>query len=116
MSCLLIALLLSLWAGGVAKHYCLDGLEPPVTVHFENFKGHVDHETESGHNDFESLALADNLLKKSFDIDDVPLVQSQPGLIVPDRMTEQPLPALVSSSYLPPLTLPPPPRGPPAQA
>ena len=61
--------LLTLWVGGVAMHYCLDGLEPAVTVHFENLDGHIEHGLDSGHNDFEKQALSDNLVSKLIDLD-----------------------------------------------
>jgi len=64
----LLLILLTLWVGGAVSHYCIDGLEPPVTVHFDNLNGHVEHDSLSGHNDFEKSALPDNLLPKSLEI------------------------------------------------
>ena len=65
----LLLVLLTLWVGGAVSHYCLDGLEPPVTVHFDNLNSHVEHDAESGHLDFEKDALSDNLLSKIFKVD-----------------------------------------------
>jgi hypothetical protein len=64
----LLVVLLTLWVGGAVSHYCIDGLEPPVTVHFDNLNGHVEHDASSGHNDFEKSALSDNLLTKFIEL------------------------------------------------
>lgn len=64
---LLIFVLLTLPLGGAVSHYCFDGMEPPVTIHFDNLKGHVEHGEENGHVDMERQLLADNLLVKLFD-------------------------------------------------
>ena len=64
----LLVVLLTLWVGGAVSHYCIDGLEPPVTVHFDNLNGHVEHDSNSGHNDFEKSALPDNLLTKFIEL------------------------------------------------
>lgn len=63
----LVVILTCLWFGGIVQHYCLDGMEPNITLHLENLNGHVDHEDGSGHNDFERKALTDNLLPKNYD-------------------------------------------------
>jgi Flp pilus assembly pilin Flp len=64
----LLLVLLALWIGGAVSHYCIDGLEPPVTVHFDNLNGHVEHDLMSGHNDFEKSALPENLLSKFLEV------------------------------------------------
>lgn len=64
----LIVVLTCLWFGGIVQHYCLDGMEPDISLHFENLSGHVEHSEESGHNDFERKALTDNLLPKSYEL------------------------------------------------
>lgn len=66
---MLLFVLLSLPAGGAVGHYCFDGLEPPVTVHFDSFSGHEEHDQDSGHTDVEKELLADNLLSKVFEFD-----------------------------------------------
>ncbi|MDP7153146.1 MAG: hypothetical protein QF897_01765 [Gammaproteobacteria bacterium] len=66
---LLLLVLLVLRIGGAVSHYCFDGLEPPVTVHFDNLSGHVEHDAETGHNDIEKQVLSDNLLTKFFDFE-----------------------------------------------
>ena len=68
----MVVILTCLWFGGIVHHYCLDGMEPDITLHFENLNGHVelghaDHGEESGHIDFEKEALTDNLLPKSYE-------------------------------------------------
>ena len=65
---LLLQLFVTLPAGGAVSHYCFDGLEPPVTLHFDNFNGHHD-DHGSDHNDSEKQLLSDNLLSKDFDFD-----------------------------------------------
>jgi hypothetical protein len=65
----LLMVLLTLWVGGAVSHYCFDGLEPPVTVHFDNLSRHVEHDSASGHLDFEKNVSSDNLLTKIFQID-----------------------------------------------
>ncbi|MBL4820019.1 MAG: hypothetical protein JKY98_03375 [Gammaproteobacteria bacterium] len=70
----LLAILLTLWVGGAVSHYCLDGLEPTVTVHFDNLNGHVEHDAASGHDDFEKSAMAENLLSKFFEMEFQPFL------------------------------------------
>ena len=60
----LIVILTCLWFGGIVLHYCFDGMEPDISLHFENLNGHVEHGEDSGHIDFERRALTDNLLPK----------------------------------------------------
>ena len=60
---------LALRIGGAVSHYCFDGLEPPVSIHFDNLSGHVQHADEVGHTDVEKQVLADNLLSKLFEVD-----------------------------------------------
>ena len=64
---LLLLVFLSLRIGGAVSHYCFDGMEPPVTIHFDNLNGHIEHDGEAGHNDMEKQVLSDNLLSKLFD-------------------------------------------------
>lgn len=65
----LLLVLLSLRIGGAVSHYCFDGLEPAVTIHFDNLNGHVEHDAELGHTDVEKQVLSDNLLGKMFELD-----------------------------------------------
>ncbi len=78
MITLLLFVMLSMRIGGAVGHYCFDGLEPPVTVHFDNFSGHQDHEHEheTGHNDVEKQLLVDNLLSKVFEYNSHPVISS----------------------------------------
>lgn len=64
---LLIVVLSCLWFGGIVQHYCLDGIEPGITLHFENLNEHVEHPENSGHVDFEKGPLENNLLPKNFE-------------------------------------------------
>lgn len=66
---LLLFVLLALRIGGAVSHYCFDGLEPPVSIHFDNLSGHVEHADDVGHTDVEKQVLADNLLSKIFEVD-----------------------------------------------
>ena len=63
----LVVILTCLWFGGIVQHYCLDGMEPDISLHLENLNGHIEHGEESGHIDFEREALTDNLLPKNYD-------------------------------------------------
>ncbi len=109
----LVALLVSLSAGGAALHFCLDGIEPPVTVHFENLSGHVDHDTDSSHNDFERQALSDNVLPKVFGLDLAKILLTCLFLILPRVNHDQPIVYLsldkptAPAAFLPPLRAPP---------
>ena len=53
---------------GAANHYCFDGMEPPVSIHFDNLTGHDGHDDESGHVDLEKQLLDDNLVGKYSDL------------------------------------------------
>lgn len=64
VSVLLLLVMISLPASGAASHYCFDGLEPPVSVHFDNLNGHVDHAEEAAHSDVEKRIFDDNLVGK----------------------------------------------------
>lgn len=68
---LLLLALIYLPASGAASHYCFDGIEPPVSIHFDNLSGHEDHEEETEqHLDLEKRVLDDNLVGKNlFDLE-----------------------------------------------
>ena len=59
-----VALLVWLFASlsGMHGHYCFDGKEPPVSVHFDMVSEH-EHADEAEHNDFDSKASAFAMLK-----------------------------------------------------
>lgn len=66
ITALLLFAFVCLPVSGAANHYCFDGLEAPVSYHFDNFSGHDDHEGESGqHLDLEKPVLDDNLVSKN---------------------------------------------------
>jgi len=55
--------------GDIHSHFCLDGQEPAVSLHFENLNGHPGHiGDEEPHNDFESEIFLKSLKTKSSDI------------------------------------------------
>lgn len=64
---LLLFAFLALPVGGAASHYCFDGQEPPVSVHFDNFSGHEEHGESEQHVDVEKRMLAEHLVSKFFD-------------------------------------------------
>lgn len=66
---ILLLTLLVIRVGGAVSHYCFDGLEPSVTVHFDNLNGHIEHQDELAHNDIERMVLSDNLLSSVFELD-----------------------------------------------
>lgn len=50
----------------IHSHFCLDGQEPAVSLHFENLQGHPEHQEEDDlHNDYESELSVKTLLAKS---------------------------------------------------
>jgi hypothetical protein len=55
--------------GNIHSHLCLDGQEPAVSVHFENLKGHPDHEDDEVHVDVENELMAQALPGKAPDQD-----------------------------------------------
>lgn len=58
--------LLFINAGDLHRHLCLDGQEPAVSYHLENFDGHPDHsEEEQVHNDVEGEVSVDATKSKN---------------------------------------------------
>jgi hypothetical protein len=55
--------------GGAANHYCFDGQEAAVSVHFDHFNGHDAHEKAEQHIDLETQLLAEHLVSKYTDFD-----------------------------------------------
>lgn len=55
--------------GGAVAHFCFDGAEPPVSLHFESIGGHIEHESAQNHVDTEREVISDNLVTKNFDTD-----------------------------------------------
>ena len=110
---LLLLVFLGLRLGGAVSHYCFDGIEPPVTIHFDNFNGHVDHDAGAGHTDTEKQVLADNLLNNVFDFESLLVIAALFlfSLLSPSGGQAIPLlavPASNSAKYqLPPLRAPP---------
>lgn len=61
----LLILLIWLFASmtGMHGHYCLDGQEPPVSVHFDLLGSHDHGDGEDGHKDFDSKPMEMTFLK-----------------------------------------------------
>ena len=68
----IICAVLLLWLfaslSGMHAHYCFDGLEPPVSVHFEVANGHSDHADETAHIDVDNKS-PQVIAAKIFNID-----------------------------------------------
>lgn len=81
IAAILVLLLVS--TGDIHSHFCFDGQEPAVTLHFENLSGHPEHdEDESPHNDFESELSVNTLQVKFFDFSQVFTVNTASGTYV----------------------------------
>ena len=99
--------------GDICSHYCFDGQEPPVIVHFDNLSGHPDHEDQV-HSDVDREVLSDILLTKLTD-QDQPLLLSALlflfALVAPPRQQAGPDNGSpywqISTSLRPPLRAPP---------
>jgi hypothetical protein len=63
---LLIWLIVSL--GGMHGHYCFDGKEPPMSVHFDLVDADDENHNDSGHKDYDNKPLSSTLVKL-FDLD-----------------------------------------------
>ena len=109
----LLLILLSLRIGGAVSHYCFDGLEPAVSVYFDNLNTHVDHEAESGHMDVDKQVLSDNLLGKIFGLESMlvivmmfltGLLSQTAGQSYCHRIVQE---ITSPKNYLPPLRAPP---------
>src|SRR5688572_14677818 len=64
-----LILLVLAGVGNIHSHLCLDGQEPPVSVHFENLSGHPEHAADEVHVDVENEMMAQALPGKSVDYD-----------------------------------------------
>lgn len=102
-------------AGDIHSHFCLDGKEPAVSLHFENLGGHPDHdEEEQVHNDYESELSINALQAKSSGTDFVYLINLFPELFTvlsgQQNFSITVIESFIqkdSSAYLPPLRAPP---------
>lgn len=114
---LLAIVLLGVRTGDAHLHMCLDGLERLITLHVADAPlHHAGTDSADGHND-QDLDLSDSaIIKKSADLDDLPLgalIALVVVLLLPGRRSVLPhfpasTPALVSAFHIrPPL------RGPP---
>lgn len=101
--------------GDIHSHFCLDGQEPTVSLHFENLNGHPEHVgDEEPHNDFESEIFLKSLKTKSSDISNLFLTVSDTdmpsayvySIKVSSKFDEALLPQK-PASILPPLRAPP---------
>ena len=101
--------------GDISIHYCFDGQEPPVSVHFEKLNGHPDHQDQDQqHSDVDREVLSDILLTKLPD-QDQPLFLSALlflfAFVAPSR--QQASPDNISLHWQVPTSLRPPLRAPP---
>jgi hypothetical protein len=58
--------------GHIHGHLCLDGQEPALSVHFETFNGHPDHEDDGSHDDVENELVPQGLLASKAPHHDAP--------------------------------------------
>jgi hypothetical protein len=101
--------------GGIHLHLCLDGQEPPASLHIEHEEGHADyHHSEGSHQDQDVDLLAQGVSKKAdpdkldlfvgaFSVAAILSVQQQ---ISPERLTSI-QPTGPPRFVLPPLRAPP---------
>ncbi|HTR00922.1 MAG TPA: hypothetical protein VMH83_13070, partial [Candidatus Acidoferrum sp.] len=69
--------------GHVHGHICLDGKEPPMTVHFENLQGAAHQVDEGPHTDIENELTQDGLPGKAPDMGQGPGVFLLAFLLLP---------------------------------
>jgi hypothetical protein len=81
--CFLILILTLSSVGGAVSHFCLDGIEPTVSYHFDNIGGHQERDLELAHQYVEKNVLADNLSFKVIDIDIVFVLVALINMLVP---------------------------------
>lgn len=74
----------------VHSHFCLDGQEPALTVHFENLVGHPEHgEKESEHNDLESEVSLQTIKVKSSDLTKAWLAVLDTGVLLTNSLIQK---------------------------
>lgn len=113
ITAILILVLIS--AGDIHSHFCFDGQEPAVSLHFENLNGHPDHsEDESAHNDFEAELSVNTLLIKFSDFGQLLIANTVSDTFVQVQFKQAIGPITESapipeqpSAVLPPLRAPP---------
>ena len=101
--------------GDIHIRHCLDGLEPAISLHFENLNGHTVHEEDDlKYNDFEYEVSLKSIKIKSSELSKLFLVSSYNGILpsytfvqkTTSKLEEILLPQ-EPSSVLPPLRAPP---------
>ena len=101
--------------GDIHSHFCLDGQEPAVSLHFENLGGHPDHDVEDQeHNDFENEVTLKSLKTKTSDLSKLFVSIAEEGIsfeITSSEIISHPLEEWLlpqrPASILPPLRAPP---------
>lgn len=106
---------LSVNIGDIHSHFCLDGQEPAVTLHFENLNGHPEHAwDEQAHNDYENEISLKSLKTKTSELSKLFISVSEIGMPsavyspqkISSTLDERLLPQK-PASVLPPLRAPP---------
>jgi hypothetical protein len=116
-ACLHSALLLMVLSGigHIHSHQCLDGQEPAMQVHFENFKGHPQHPADELHVDVEHELTPAGLPGKPPEQDSpYVLLASVLLFVLPQPARPQLLISSQPNDYQAHAELLPPLRGPPA--
>jgi hypothetical protein len=110
-------LMVAMVVGHIHSHRCLDGQEPALSVHFEAFSGHPDHDGDDHHDDVENELVPQGLPGKAPD-HDAPLFLLSLSLL----FTFRPLPRQLQLQHRddtyhpPPRQLLPPARAPPSRS
>ena len=101
--------------GDIHSHFCFDGQEPAVSLHFENLNGHPEHgEDELEHNDVEFEVSLKSIKIKTSDLTKFLITATDSGIPSPytfvlkttSTFNELLLPQK-PASILPPLRAPP---------
>lgn len=74
----------------IHSHFCLDGQEPAISLHFENFSGHPDHAVdEQAHSDFENEVSLKTLKSKSTDLSTLFLTSSDNAILLEESYSSK---------------------------
>lgn len=101
--------------GDIHSHFCFDGQEPAVSLHFENLNGHPDHEEdEQQHNDVEFDVSLKSIKIKTYDLTKLLITATSPVIPSPNTFVLKTTSTLDEillpqkpASILPPLRAPP---------
>lgn len=112
---LAVLALVSVNIGDIHSHFCLDGQEPAVSLHFENLNGHPEHiGDEQAHNDYENEFSLKSLKTKTSDLSKLFFSTSELGIPRASSISQKISPMLDEillpnkpNSVRPPLRAPP---------